>query len=83
MFRMPSGWWHEVESYGDERDGLCISVGVNWPSIADALPAFAQYRESVKAYPVLTQGQVLAMYHGEAKARQAVPPAQYDLPVFV
>lgn len=79
---MPSGWWHEVESHGDETDGLCISVGVNWPDIASSLPAFAQHRASVKAYPVLTQGQVLAMYHGEAKARAGLPPSQYDLPVF-
>ncbi|EOD21565.1 hypothetical protein EMIHUDRAFT_117085 [Emiliania huxleyi CCMP1516] len=79
---MPSGWWHEVESVGDARDRLCASVGLNWPSIADALPAFASHRDAVRAYPVLTQGRVVAMMHGEAKARAALPRAQYDLPVF-
>ena len=88
---MPSGWWHEVVSLGEpptqhdapvggggER-GLCVSVGINWPNIADAIPSFAQWREYVKTYPLLTQGQVLASYYGEAAAASA---PGYSLPVF-
>jgi len=107
---MPSGWWHEVESFVDvdgdgaahgspaEQDahapsvagnssskgaeslgGCCISVGINWPDIASALPAFAPWRSYVRDYPLLTKGQVLAQYYGESKARQA---GGYDEPVF-
>ena len=69
-----------MASEGDTASGgLCVSVGLNWPSIGDAIPAFAAWRQHVKAYPVLTQGQVLTMYYGEAKARQV---AGFDLPVF-
>ena len=98
---MPSGWWHEVESWAEadaaaeageqpsqpgvsDEDGLaacCISVGINWPEIADAIPAFAIWQGDVKAYPLLTKGQVLASYCGEARARAAAGSA-YDESVF-
>ena len=75
---MPSGWWHEVESFADGDALGCISVGLNWPSIADALPAFEPWKAATR-YPILTQGMVLAQYCGEEKAR-AMPG--YDLPAF-
>ena len=78
---MPSGWWHEVQSQGaaDGDDGLCISVGINWPEIADAIGQFEPWRKHVIDYPLLTRGQVMARYWGEEKARQM---PGYDLPVF-
>ena len=80
---MPSGFFHEVESEGDDGEGgLCISVGMNWPEIGNAISAFARWREHVKAYPVLTQGEVLTLYYGEAKAKAACPEPGFSLPVF-
>ena len=95
---MPSGWWHEVESVvgreGDEAvapheehdDGLagtCISVGMNWPSIADAIPNFKPWKDHVVDYPLLTQGQVLAEFYGADKVRQMPGfEAVRDLSVF-
>jgi hypothetical protein len=77
---MPSGWWHEVESLtggdvatnaGYESLGSwCLSVGVNWPSISDAIPAFGRWRDTVRAYPVLPQGQVLREFYGAEKAER-------------
>ena len=83
---MPSGWWHEVESISeadesaqDAASACCISVGFNWPTIADAIARFATWRPYVQDYPILTQGQVLSQYYGEAEAR-AMPG--FDTPVF-
>ena len=77
---MPSGWWHEVESDGScDPEGMCISIGINFPSIGDAIGSFAPWRVPVKEYPVLTKGQVLAMYYGDEKARSA---PGYNEPVF-
>jgi hypothetical protein len=64
---------------GGTRGGLCVSVGLNWPTIGDAIANFGRYRESVRSYSILTKGQVLAMYYGEEKAR-SVPG--FDEPVF-
>ena len=77
---MPSGWWHEVQSESDDgASGLCISVGINFPDIADSIASFGRYLDSVREYPILTKGQVLSMYCGEEKAR-AMPG--FDEPVF-
>lgn len=77
---MPHGWWHEVESVAVGALG-CVSVGINWPSIADSVPAFAPWKRYT-AYPTLTQGHVLAQYYGgENQARERAPGA-YSVPVF-
>ncbi len=65
------------------RSRCCISVGFNWPPIADALGNFARWRPHVRDYPVLTQGEVLAQYYGEEKARQTPGWDRVsELPVF-
>ena len=92
---MPSGWWHEVESSvgagdagdddgdDDELADTCISVGFNWPTIADAIQNFKPWKEHVSDYPVLTQGQVLAEFYGAEKVRQMPGfEAVRDLSVF-
>ena len=58
----------QVESFSDESSLGCISVGFNWPEIADALGAFTPWKQSTN-YPILTQGDVLAQYLGEETAR--------------
>ena len=90
---MPSGWWHEVESladedvggssHGGELDGCVISVGINWPQISDAIPSFAQWKDHVRQYPILTQGAVLAEFYGADKVAKMPGWEQLrDLSVF-
>ena len=90
---MPSGWWHEVDSVADEQDdavagadglsGCVISIGMNWPHIADAIPNFARWRDQVHDYPILTQGQVLTQFYGAETVQQMPGFAQVrDLSVF-
>ena len=92
---IPSGWWHEVESVADDggeesrkdeisHDGLngcVISVGINWPEIADAVSAFAPWR-SWTSYPLLSKGQVIAQYYGEEQARAILSAEAYAQSVF-
>ena len=70
--------WHEVESFADGGDLGCVSVGLNWPQIGEAVDAFAPWKGHTR-YPILTRGEVLAQYCGEEKARQM---PGYDEPIF-
>lgn len=65
---IPAGWWHEVESFSADEDGVgcCVSLGHNWPQTGDAIQLFASYATATK-YPILTQGEVLAQFYGADK----------------
>ena len=79
---IPAGWFHEVESVDDGgclRRGVgCVSVGLNWPCVGEALPLLAPHAQWTRRR-ILTQGEVLARHIGVAAAR-AHPDAH--LPVF-
>lgn len=60
----------QQRQHDESLAGTCISVGMNWPSIADAIPNFKPWTSHVVDYPLLTQGQVLAEFYGEEKVKQ-------------
>ena len=66
---IPPGWWHEVESVCDAGPLGCVSVGLNWPEVADAIDDFARWKGST-AYRILTQGDVLERHLGCDEARK-------------
>jgi hypothetical protein len=63
------GWWHEVDSVCDDGALGCVSVGFNWPEIADSVGEFAQWK-ACTTYRTLSQGDVLERHVGREEARK-------------
>lgn len=68
----------QVESFSDGSTLGCVSVGLNWPEIADALAAFSPWKLSTK-YPILTRGDVLKRYFGDEHPSNM---EGFDIPAF-
>jgi len=81
---MPPGWWHDVTSVGHGGPGMeaCVSVGLNWPEVGDAIGLLAPWKRHTR-YPILTQGDVLARHYGPERAGQmAAQVPGWCAPVF-
>lgn len=87
---MPPGWWHEIASFAGERHvldpystGACVSIGLNWPAVGEAISLLAPWKDCTK-YPILTQGDVLSKHYGPERARRemAAQVPGWNCPVF-
>lgn len=73
---------HGLHTCGTGGTGACISVGLNWPAVGEAISLLAPWKGHTR-YPILTQGDVFSKHYGRERAREmAAQVPGWDCPVF-